>query len=74
MGEIHPFYESHRGEMEAAMRQRIDFAAAIDGLSERLLVSHYVNNYAGALRRLNAIRARLAALDWAGTPVFALFS
>ena len=29
MGEIHPFYESHRGEMEAAMRQRVDFAAAM---------------------------------------------
>ena len=40
------------------------------GLSERLLVSHYVNNYGGALRRLNAIRARLAGLDWARTPVF----
>jgi Fe-Mn family superoxide dismutase len=36
----------------------------MNGLSERLLVSHYVNNYGGALRRLNAIRARLAKLDW----------
>src|SRR3954463_14813024 len=27
----------------------------MNGLSERLLVSHYVNNYGGALRRLNAI-------------------
>jgi superoxide dismutase, Fe-Mn family len=42
----------------------------MNGLSERLLVSHYVNNYGGALRRLNAIRTRLAALDWARTPVF----
>jgi Fe-Mn family superoxide dismutase len=42
----------------------------MNGLSERLLVSHYVNNYGGALRRLNAIKARLAALDWARTPVF----
>jgi Fe-Mn family superoxide dismutase len=42
----------------------------MNGLSERLLVSHYVNNYGGALRRLNAIRARLAALDWERTPVF----
>jgi superoxide dismutase, Fe-Mn family len=42
----------------------------MNGLSERLLVSHYVNNYGGALRRLNAIRARLTALDWAHTPVF----
>src|SRR6476646_8188145 len=42
----------------------------MNGLSERLLVSHYENNYGGAVRRLNAIRARLAALDWARTPVF----
>jgi Fe-Mn family superoxide dismutase len=42
----------------------------MNGLSERPLVSHYVNNYGGALRRLNAIRARLAALEWAHTPVF----
>jgi superoxide dismutase, Fe-Mn family len=42
----------------------------MNGLSERLLVSHYVNNYGGALRRLNAIRARLAAVDWTHAPVF----
>lgn len=42
----------------------------MNGLSERLLVSHYVNNYGGAVRRLNAIRARLASLDWTRTPVF----
>ncbi|HEX6842016.1 MAG TPA: Fe-Mn family superoxide dismutase [Stellaceae bacterium] len=42
----------------------------MNGLSERLLVSHYENNYGGALRRLNAIRARLAELDWARAPVF----
>jgi Fe-Mn family superoxide dismutase len=42
----------------------------MNGLSERLLVSHYVNNYGGALRRLNAIRARLAGVDWARAPTF----
>jgi Fe-Mn family superoxide dismutase len=42
----------------------------MNGLSERLLVSHYENNYGGAVRRLNAIRSRLAALDWAAAPVF----
>jgi superoxide dismutase, Fe-Mn family len=41
----------------------------MNGLSERLLVSHYENNYGGALR-LNGIRARLAALDWTLTPSF----
>jgi Fe-Mn family superoxide dismutase len=42
----------------------------MNGLSERLLVSHYVNNYGGALRRLNAIRARLAKLDWKSAATF----
>jgi superoxide dismutase, Fe-Mn family len=42
----------------------------MNGLSERQLVSHYENNYGGALRRLNTIRERLAALDWARTPTF----
>ena len=42
----------------------------MNGLSERLLVSHYVNNYGGALRRLNAIRTRLASVDWTRTPGF----
>jgi superoxide dismutase, Fe-Mn family len=42
----------------------------MNGLSERLLISHYENNYGGAVLRLNAIRARLAALDWARTPAF----
>ena len=29
MAEIHPFYASHRGEMEVVMRQRVDLAAAM---------------------------------------------
>jgi Fe-Mn family superoxide dismutase len=40
------------------------------GLSERLLASHYENNYGSALRRLNAIERQLAELDWARAPVF----
>ena len=42
----------------------------MNGLSEKLIVSHYVNNYGGAVRRLNAIRARLAALDLGRAPAF----
>src|SRR5215510_12329224 len=42
----------------------------LDGLSERLLASHYENNYGGAVRRLNAIEARLSQLDWSKAPVF----
>ncbi len=42
----------------------------IKGLSEKLLVSHHENNYSGAVKRLNAITAQLAALDYASAPVF----
>jgi len=31
------------------------------GLSERLIVSHWENNYGGAVKRLNAITTQLAA-------------
>ena len=46
--------------------------AELDGLSERLIVSHYENNYGGAVRRLNAIAAELAELDPAAAPSFVL--
>src|SRR5216683_832301 len=42
----------------------------IKGLSEKLLTSHYENNYSGAVKRLNAITAQLAGLDMASAPVF----
>jgi Fe-Mn family superoxide dismutase len=45
---------------------------ALRGLSERLIASHYENNYGGAVRRLNAIEAAVASLDPAATPGFAL--
>ncbi|MBN9546234.1 MAG: superoxide dismutase [Alphaproteobacteria bacterium] len=43
---------------------------SIKGLSEKILVSHHDNNYAGAVRRLNAIGAQLAQTDFAKAPVF----
>jgi len=43
----------------------------LNGISERMLVSHYENNYGGAVRTLNAVRADLAALD-AGAPGYRL--
>ncbi len=43
---------------------------AIKGISEKVLVSHYENNYVGAVKRLNAIGAQLAELDYAKAPVF----
>ena len=42
----------------------------MNGLSERLIVSHYVNNYGGALRRLNAIQARLETVEWSHASTF----
>jgi Fe-Mn family superoxide dismutase len=42
----------------------------LDGLSERLVVSHHENNYLGAVKRLNAIRQKLSDLEWATAPVF----
>jgi Fe-Mn family superoxide dismutase len=44
----------------------------LQGLSEHLIVSHYENNYGGAVRRLNAITTQFAALDVATAPVFVL--
>jgi len=37
--------------------------ARIKGMSERLIISHYENNYGGAVKRLNLIDERLAELD-----------
>lgn len=45
---------------------------SIKGLSEKILVSHHDNNYAGAVKRLNAISAQFAALDVAKAPVFTI--
>ena len=44
--------------------------AALRGLSDRLLRSHHLNNYAGAVKRLDAIRGQLYALDFATAPGF----
>ena len=44
--------------------------AKVKGLSEKLLQSHWENNYSGAVKRLNAIGAQLASLDFASAPVF----
>ncbi len=44
--------------------------AKLSGLSEKLIVSHWENNYGGAVKRLNAIEQKLAELNWASAPVF----
>ena len=43
---------------------------SIKGISEKVLVSHYENNYVGAVKRLNAIAEQLGNLDFAKAPVF----
>jgi Fe-Mn family superoxide dismutase len=39
-------------------------------MSERLIISHYENNYGGATKRLNVIEEKLAELDYANAPAF----
>src|SRR5258706_9773596 len=42
----------------------------LNGLSPRLIESHYENHYGGALRRLNAITEQLETLDFGKTPPY----
>jgi superoxide dismutase, Fe-Mn family len=44
----------------------------IKGMSEKLIVSHYENNYGGAVKRLNLIEEQLADLDFAKAAGFLL--
>src|SRR5712691_9197613 len=44
--------------------------AKLHGLSEKLIVSHYENNYGGAVKRLNSITEQLGKLDFASAPIF----
>jgi len=65
-------------QQQAAAGPKVEYAikklpfdpAKVKGLSEKLLQSHWENNYSGAVKRLNAITAQLAALDFATAPVF----
>ena len=44
----------------------------IKGMSERILVSHYENNYGGAVKRLNSIADQLGTLDYDKAPGFVI--
>ena len=46
--------------------------ATLDGLSEKLIRSHHQNNYGGAVKRLNSIRAKLRELPFSTASVFEL--
>ena len=43
---------------------------SISGISEKVIVSHYENNYVGAVKRLNTIGEQLATLDFSKAPNF----
>ena len=58
--------------MQACIQELPFVPAALRGLSEKLLRSHHQNNYGGAVKRLNAIRTRLAELDFATAQGFQL--
>jgi superoxide dismutase len=44
----------------------------VKGMSERLIISHYENNYGGAVKRLNQIAEQFAGLDVATAPNFVI--
>src|SRR5262245_6196015 len=46
--------------------------AKLKGFSQKHIVSHYENNYSGAVKRLNAITAQLESLDFSTAPVFVI--
>jgi Fe-Mn family superoxide dismutase len=50
--------------MPYAMKALSCDPARVKGMSERLIVSHYENNYGGAVKRLNLIEEQLAELDY----------
>jgi len=56
--------------MTYAMKPLSCDPARITGMSERLIISHYENNYGGAVKRLNLIDEQLAGLDYAKAPGF----
>jgi Fe-Mn family superoxide dismutase len=57
--------------MSYAMKPLACNPTRIKGMSGRLIVSHYENNYDG-VNRLNTITAQLAELDFAKTPGFVI--
>jgi len=58
--------------MTYAIKPLVCDPAKLKGLSEKLIVSHYENNYGGAVKRLNAIAEQLQALDFSKAPVFTI--
>jgi Fe-Mn family superoxide dismutase len=44
----------------------------LTGLSEKLIMSHYENNYGGAVKRLNQIQEHMRSIDLASAPGFVI--
>jgi len=58
--------------MELKMKPLTLDLSKLDGLSQKLIASHHENNYAGAVKRLAAIRKQLGELEWGSAPVFVI--
>jgi len=58
--------------MDARIQDLPFDAATLQRLSPALITSHHQNNYGGAVKRVNAIRAQLDSLDFAAAPGFQL--
>jgi Fe-Mn family superoxide dismutase len=58
--------------MDARTRPLPVDPSTVRGLSHALIDSHYDNNYCGAVKRLNAIRAQLAGMPVGSSPGFQL--
>src|SRR5215208_2909689 len=59
-----------RRPMTYAMKPLGCDPARVRGMSEKMIISHYENNYGGAVKRLNLIQEKLAELDFAAAPGF----
>ena len=59
-----------KNDMSYEMKPLSCDPARVKGMSERLIISHYENNYGGAVKRLNLIEEQFAELDFANAPGF----
>ena len=56
--------------MTYVMKRLSCYPQRVTGMSERMIVSHYENNYGGAVKRLDLIDEKLAELDYESAPGF----
>jgi Fe-Mn family superoxide dismutase len=58
--------------MAYAMKPLACDPTCIKGMSEKLIVSHYENNYGGTVQRLNSITEKLSGIDFLTAPIFVI--